>query len=133
MKRYLLDTDILIYHMTGRYRMDEKIAKAGIAKCHVSEISVAELKYGVAKSEHPKRNGALLSELLRHFGLVSIYPALDVYAHEKARLSKAGCIIDDFDLLIASSAIAGGLILVTNNIRHMGRMQGLVLENWTRD
>ena len=133
MKRYLLDTNILIYLMTGRFRMDEKITRVGISRCSISEITVAELKYGVMKSEHPKRNGALLSELIPKFGLVSIYPALDVYAREKARLSKQGQIIDEFDLLIASCAVADGMVLVTNNTRHMERVHGVVLENWAVD
>ena len=36
----------------------------------------------------------------------------------------------DMDMLIAASAIAGGFVLVTNNVRHFQRINGLVVENW---
>ena len=38
--------------------------------------------------------------------------------------------IEDFDLLIASTAIANNSILVSENLKHMGRIQGIRLENW---
>ncbi len=34
------------------------------------------------------------------------------------------------DMLIASQAISLGLILVTNNVRELSRISGLMLENW---
>ncbi len=38
--------------------------------------------------------------------------------------------VADFDLLIASTALAENLILVTNNTRHYARIPGIRLENW---
>ncbi len=43
----------------------------------------------------------------------------------------SGMLIDDMDLLIASSALAHNLILVTNNEKHFKRIPGLEMENWT--
>ena len=51
---------------------------------------------------------------------------------EKARLSKMGIIIDDFDLLIGASALANELIMVTNNVGHLSRLKGIHLEDWTK-
>jgi tRNA(fMet)-specific endonuclease VapC len=59
-----------------------------------------------------------------------ITSCLDVFAHEKARLSKSGMIIPDFDLLIGATAIANDLILVTNNEKHFSRLEGITIENW---
>lgn len=39
----------------------------------------------------------------------------------------------DTDMLIAASAMAGGFVLVTNNVRHFQRIDGLVVENWVSD
>ena len=36
-------------------------------------------------------------------------------------------------LLIADSALANNLTLVTNNEKHFKRIEGLKLANWTRD
>jgi tRNA(fMet)-specific endonuclease VapC len=41
MKKYLLDTDICIYHIKGLYDIDKKIDKARIGNCFLSEISIA--------------------------------------------------------------------------------------------
>lgn len=46
MKKYLLDTNICIFLLRGKYYIDEKIdAVGGLENCFISEITVAELKY----------------------------------------------------------------------------------------
>ncbi len=49
----------------------------------------------------------------------------------KASLKKTGMLLDDFDLIIASSAMTDNLTLVTNNTKHFSRIDGLKLTNWT--
>jgi hypothetical protein len=46
-------------------------------------------------------------------------------------LNLAGRIIDDMDLLIGSTALTHNQILVTNNVSHFERIEGLEIENWT--
>ena len=62
--------------------------------------------------------------------VIPISDSLGVFAEEKSRLRKQGEPIDDFDLLIAATAIKHKLILVTDNIRHMERVKDIKLENW---
>ena len=38
--------------------------------------------------------------------------------------------IDDFDILIAATAIKHGLTVVTDNLKHFSRIDGLTIENW---
>ncbi|MHC5595306.1 MAG: PIN domain-containing protein [Nostoc sp.] len=57
-------------------------------------------------------------------------PALKKYGELKAELRKIGQTIAEFDLLIASVALAENYTLVTNNTRHYERINGLKLENW---
>ena len=57
--------------------------------------------------------------------------ALKTFGQIKADLRKQGQPLADFDLLIASTALAAGRTLVTNNLRHYTRISGLQLENWT--
>ena len=38
--------------------------------------------------------------------------------------------LDDFDLIIAACALTYNLILVTNNLKHFQRVDGLKLANW---
>ena len=46
MKKYLLDTNICVYFLRGKYGLDQKIRQVGWDSCYISEITVAELKYG---------------------------------------------------------------------------------------
>lgn len=46
MEQYLLDTNICIYLLRGKYNVDRKIDAVGLDNCFISEITVAELMYG---------------------------------------------------------------------------------------
>lgn len=38
--------------------------------------------------------------------------------------------IEDFDLLIGCTAVAKGLVMVTDNTKHFSRIEGIELEDW---
>lgn len=46
MGQYLLDTNICVFLLRGQYDVDKKIDEVGLENCHISEITMAELKYG---------------------------------------------------------------------------------------
>jgi len=129
-KKYLLDTNICIYYLKGRYGLYSKIEEVGISNCFLSEITVAELKFGAENSEKQEYNRKIIAEFVQKFTIVPIFGSLDLYAKEKARLRKQGIIVDDFDLLIGATALASGLTLVTNNTKHFARLKGIEVENW---
>lgn len=131
MKQYLLDTNICIYLFKGQFGLAEKIESIGISKCFLSEITIAELKYGAAKSEYPDKNAKKIAQLQQRFTVVPIFNSLDVYASEKARLKKSGNILDDFDLLIGATAVSNNLILVTRNVSDFDRLKQISIEDWT--
>jgi tRNA(fMet)-specific endonuclease VapC len=97
----------------------------------VSEITIAELKYGVEKSTHKKKNKKTLEIFQSKFDVIPIFPALDIYAKEKTKLKIKGKILDDFDLLIGSTAIFNNLTLVTKNISDFDRLEDINIEDWT--
>lgn len=129
---YLLDTNICIYFLKGRYGLVDKIERLGFENIFISEITVAELKYGVEKSTNPDKNRPVINELIDSFKQLPIYGALDIYAKEKARLKKKGNIVDDLDLFIGATAIENNMVLVTNNEKHFDRLQNIKIENWTK-
>ena len=131
MKKFLLDTNICIYYIKGKFNLKEKIEKLDPDNCFISEITLAELKFGVENSEQIEKNQKALDNFLSGVVVVPIFDSLDVYAKEKTRLRKAGLAIDDFDLLIGATSIRHNLIMVTNNIGHFKRIQGIKLEDWT--
>ena len=131
MSKYLLDTNICIYFLKGKYDLAAKIEKAGIFNCFISEITVAELKYGAEKSNRIVENSKNIELFIAKFTIVPIYTSLTVYANEKARLSKIGQLLDDFDLLIGSTAISHEMTLVTNNTKHLNRLKHIKIIDWT--
>lgn len=117
--------------MKGRFNLVLKFDNTSAENCFISEITLAELKFGVEKSEKPEKNKKALDNFLTGVQILPIFHSLDLYAREKARLQKAGTPIDDFDLLIAATAITHKLVMVTNNTNHFKRVTGIKLEDWT--
>jgi len=133
LKRYLIDTNICIYYIRGKFNLKEKFKKADPDNCFISEITLAELKFAVANSEHIEENQKTLDDFLTGVKIIPIFHSLDLYAIEKARLRKEGSPIDDFDILIGATAVTHNLTMVTNNTDHFKRIAGIVLEDWTKD
>ena len=131
MKKYLLDTNICAYFLNGKFNLEQKIDKAGLQNCFISEITIAELKYGIEKSTYKDKNRKTLESFQTKFDVLPIFPSLDIYAEEKARLKTKGKILDDFDLLIGATAIFNNLILVTRNISDFERLMDIQIEDWT--
>ncbi|MBU4485585.1 MAG: PIN domain-containing protein [Candidatus Delongbacteria bacterium] len=98
MKKYLLDTDICIYYIKGQFGLNEKFVQADPENCYISEITLAELEFGVENSDKKEKNQKALDDFLSGIKLIPIFHSLDFYAKEKARLKRTGKIIDDFDL-----------------------------------
>lgn len=130
MKKYLLDTNICVYFLKGLYNLHKKIEKEEVGNCFISEITVAELKFGAENSDSRDKNRKTVDEFVNKFAVIPIFNSLDIYAREKARLRKKGMPLDDFDLLIGAAAISNNLILVTRNISDFERLKGIEIENW---
>jgi tRNA(fMet)-specific endonuclease VapC len=135
MNGYLLDTNICIYFIKGLYELNKKISAVGFENFYISEITIAELKFGIenSKSSHKSNNRKVIESFINSVKVVPIISCLDIYAKEKARLRKTGKVVDDFDLLIGSSAIVNNLILVTRNESHFENLQNIKIENWINE
>lgn len=83
------------------------------------------------------RNKFGIREKLQEVGLencavsvLPIEPAIPFASKEKARLKIAGTeVCDLIDLLIAGTAFANNLVLVTDNVRHFQKVRGISVEN----
>ncbi len=127
----MLDTNVCVFLFKGKYQIDKKIDKVGLINCFISEITLAELKYGAEYSQNPQRHHSIVNEFSRKVQLLPIYNVLDEYAKEKARLRRLGTPIDDFDILIGVTGKVNNLVVVTNNTKHFQRIDGISLEDWT--
>ena len=132
MKQYLIDTDICIFYIKGKFDLKRIFEKVDPDNCFISEITLAELKFGVENSEKKDKNQIALDYFLKGVKIVPIFHSLDLYAKEKARLRKAGTPVDDFDILIGVTSVTHNLIMVTNNTNEFKRIKGIKLEDWTK-
>ena len=101
--------------------------------CYISEITVAELKYGaeLGRRSGLKNRQRSLDKFLASIHVLPITGTLDLFASEKARLRLAGTPADDnFDLLIGCSAIFHNMIMVTENLKDFKNFLKIRLENW---
>ena len=130
MEKFLLDTNICIFYLKGKYRLNEQLKKVGLQNCCISEVTLAELKYGAECSDQIAENIRMIDDFAKVITIVPIYNSLNFYAKEKARLRKSGKLIDDFDILIGVSAVANNLVLVTDNQKHLSRISKIKIENW---
>ena len=130
---HLLDTDTASYIIKGRSReIEARLADIPPDRVCISAITRAELMYGLRRlpSEHRLQMG------VRAF--LKIVPVLawgadaaDFYADIRHQLTHSGQPIGDMDMMIAAHALALGAVLVTNNMRHFGRITApLALVNW---
>ena len=129
---YLLDTNICIYLI--RQKPTQVLKQFSAIKpgdVFVSAITVAELQYGVAKSQQPVQNADALDQFLLplivlEFGRGSAWH----YGRLRAELERSGQVIGSLDMLIAAQALWLDTVLVTNNEKEFARIPGLQAENW---
>lgn len=90
MEKYLLDTNICVFFLKGKYNLDLKLKQVGLRNCCISEITLAELKYGAECSNQIVENNEMVDNLAQELTVVPIFNSLNIYAKEKARLRKIG-------------------------------------------
>lgn len=129
---YLLDTNICIYLIKRRPpQVIMNLKKYSIEQIMISSVTVAELYYGVRKSQSQQKNEDALIQFLSSFELV---PFTDEdafhYGEIRADLEKKGQIIGPYDLQLAAQCLSRGMTIVTNNEKEFSRVANLKVENW---
>jgi len=131
---YLLDTDTCIYLLNrrpGYQAILSRIDGLVYGEVLLSAITLAELRFGVAKSVRGAANLEKLKRFLARFEFADFDPdAAAAYGPIRAELEAKGTPIGPLDTLIASQAITTRAVLVTSNIREFSRVRGLRWENW---
>ena len=128
---YLLDTDTCIQAL--------KTLNPGLImklEMHEGQLSTSaivlhELYYGAAGYAHPKQRHFLIDQLASRLSILPFDRATAAHAGElRHTLRKSGQPIGPYDVLIAATAMALKLVLVTGNVREFSRIKNLRFENW---
>ena len=128
---YLLDTDMCIYWLNGRHSVRDKLLDVGWEQLAISVITQAELYYGAYNSSRSIDNLGRVDDFIRQLPILPLDEvSLKHFGALKVQLCQAGQPLPDFDLLIASVALAEARVLVTNNTGYYQRIPDLQLENW---
>lgn len=129
---FLLDTDTIIYSLRGNLSVKKALEAHLRDPLGISVVTLMELYYGAYKSRKIVANLARIRAIENAFEVIPISrEAAHTFGELKATLEKQGASLDDFDLILAGCSLAHNFTLVTNNVKHFGRIAGLRLENWT--
>ena len=130
MAKYLLDTCVCISMFRNEGNVRDTLRRIGTKNCYISEITVAELYFGLAKAEDKKRKLEDIREVQKLFRVIPAYSSFKEYGEIRHSLEHSGQRIDQSDLLIAATALHQQMTLVTSNLKHFERIQGIEIENW---
>ncbi len=130
--KFLLDTNICIYYLNGKDSgLIQKILEAGPTMLAISSLSIAELRFGAARSAKPEGNDARIDRFVAELKSMAFDDSCARhFARLKAGQAAVGKPIPDFDAAIASTALAKDLVVVSAD-RHMAGIPGLEVEDWT--
>ena len=128
---HLLDTDTCIGVLRQRPGMVQRLSQVAPTDCCVSMVTVYELFCGLAMAQDPAKERQKVERFISAIIELPLDRAgAESAANVRAELERQGTPIGPYDLLIAGQAVAGGLTLVTNNVREFQRVSGIKLESW---
>ena len=125
---YLIDTDWIIHYLSGTEEIIKKLEEFRPQGLAVSIIALAELYEGVYYSKNPEASQRGVDDFLIDMPVLGLKEEVcQIFGRERGKLRRQGNIIGDFDLLIASTCLYYNLVLLTNNVRHFEKVEGLLI------
>jgi len=129
--KYLLDTDTCSYIIKKPELIKRRFEKIEAGEICISAITWAELNTWIMMSSNPYLRQLSLQKM---FAPIAILPftTTDANYHGAIRkhIKESGIVIGSLDMLIAAHALSRGLIVVTNNLKYISRINSLKVENW---
>lgn len=129
---YLLDTNACIRILNNSSKdLVERLRWHDSSEIRLCSVVKAELLHGAQKSSRVAENLELLKHFFTPFQSIPFDDAsAEHYGQIRRDLERAGTPIGPNDFLIAATARAHGLVLITHNVREFSRVSGLQVEDW---
>jgi tRNA(fMet)-specific endonuclease VapC len=130
--KYLLDTCTVSDFVKGQPNVLTRVKATPPNLIGVSALTRMEVDYGLAlNTERAKKLAPILDAF---FSTIVTLPFDEADAHAaaaiRAALKTQGQPIGAYDVLIAGTALARGLVVVTSNAGEFKRVSGLQVEDW---
>ncbi len=125
----ILDTDYLVALLRGDAAAAAQADKIKSPKTTI--INAFELYYGADRSWNPKKSHAEVNSLLKSMDVLEFeMPAVLASAKIQAELMNTGNPVNILDVLIAGIVMVNKEELLTRNVNHFNRINGLNWKKW---
>src|SRR5271169_4804876 len=106
--KFMLDPNTCSYLIKRKpERVLQRFQPHSIGDIGISSITLAELEYGVAKSQHVQKNRLALGEFILPLEIAAFDEAAsEKYGAMRSMLEKNGMLIGSMDMLIAAHALS---------------------------
>jgi tRNA(fMet)-specific endonuclease VapC len=130
--KYLLDTSTVSDFVKGQPKVLARVKATSPNLIAVSALTRMEVDYGLAlNAERAKKLAPILEAF---FSTIATLPFDEADAQAaaaiRAALKTQGQPIGAYDVLIAGTGLARGLVVVSSNVGEFKRVSGLHVENW---
>lgn len=130
---FLLDTNIVSFHLRRPSQLVHRLVQHS-GRLNISAISLGELLAWGNKLGTANRIIAGITEFVRD---VPVLPfdehCAECFGKVRAEMMSTGHVVPAMDMLIATTALAHDLTLVTNNAADLVRIPNLRVVDWTAD
>ena len=131
MTGFLLDSNFCVACLRRKPWALKALSMVPLNALAISSMTFGELILGSLLAAKPATERSNVDAFLRPFPVLSFgQEEAAQWARLDALLRKQGNRIETEDAIIAATAMAHGRVLVTDKLRHFGRVKGLKLIDW---
>jgi tRNA(fMet)-specific endonuclease VapC len=131
---FVLDTNILSAHLRRPAGLIHRFIQHS-GRLYTSGICLGELYVWAHRPDDPSERLAAIEHMLHYEVSVIDFDVRCAkrFGQTRADLRRRGLEVKTIDLMIAATALAHDLTLVTHNTKDFQNVQGLRLEDWLED
>lgn len=126
----VIDADVIIRGEKGTFDIAAWLSSHPRETYFVAAVTIAELWHGIerATGKHRLTREAYLQNLVSRLGVLPyVQSTAIIHARVWAQLESTGRVIDDYDMIVAATAIEHDYPVATFNLKHFESVSGLTV------